>query len=69
MNDYTSLHCYYCTSLILQLPKNEVQKLNGLSFECECCGHNNHLTGFKFSPAISKEISLYSKKAGIVYSY
>jgi hypothetical protein len=39
----TSLHCFYCNSIILHLSSLEVQKLNGLCFRCECCGHENKL--------------------------
>jgi hypothetical protein len=48
MYKFRSLNCYYCKSLILSLPEIEILKLNGLNFQCECCGHHNKLTEFKF---------------------
>ncbi|AUG58153.1 MAG TPA: hypothetical protein DCE02_02535 [Ruminiclostridium sp.] len=48
MFDFKSLMCYNCKSVILNLPKSEVSKLNGLNFQCECCGHKNLLNEFTF---------------------
>lgn len=48
MFNFRSLRCYYCKSVILNLPEIEISKLNGLNFQCECCGHQNLLTEFKF---------------------
>jgi DNA-directed RNA polymerase subunit RPC12/RpoP len=49
MYDFKSLICYNCKSVILNLPKSEISKLNGLNFQCELCGHRNLLTEFTFS--------------------
>ena len=35
MYDFKSLICYNCKSVILNLPKSEISKLNGLNFQCE----------------------------------
>lgn len=48
MYNFKSLRCYNCKSVILNLPEIEISKLNGLNFQCECCGHQNLLTEFKF---------------------
>jgi len=48
MYDFMILKCYNCKSVILSLPKIEISKLDGLSFQCDCCGHQNHLKGFNF---------------------
>jgi len=48
MYDFNSLKCYNCKSVILSLPQIEIEKLNGLNFQCDCCGHQNRLQGFKF---------------------
>ena len=48
MYRFKSLHCYHCKSVILNLPDYEVAKLNGLNFQCECCGHQNALSGSRF---------------------
>ncbi len=48
MYNFKSLRCYNCKSVILSLPEIEISKLNGLNFQCECCGHQNLLTEFKF---------------------
>ncbi|MCX7748557.1 MAG: hypothetical protein N2645_16965 [Clostridia bacterium] len=48
MYNFKSLRCYNCKSVILNLPEAEISKLNGLNFQCECCGHQNLLTEFKF---------------------
>ncbi|MDP4091873.1 MAG: hypothetical protein Q8920_00760 [Bacillota bacterium] len=48
MQNIKSLKCCSCKSVILNLPETEISKLNGLTFLCECCGHRNILTKFKF---------------------
>lgn len=45
---FNDLKCYNCKSVILSLPQMEIEKLNGLNFQCECCGHQNLLQDFKF---------------------
>ncbi len=34
-----------CKSVLLNLPKEEVEKLNNLTFRCESCGHQLQLRG------------------------
>jgi hypothetical protein len=60
MYNFKSLVCCNCNSVMLNLPKKEVAKLNGLYFRCECCGHLNLLKEFKFLKAIGKNRSLDS---------
>lgn len=48
MHNYRSLCCYNCNAVILDLTEPEISKLNGLNFQCECCGHQNLLYKFKF---------------------
>ncbi|MFZ5989797.1 MAG: hypothetical protein ACOYWZ_22100 [Bacillota bacterium] len=48
MYSFKSLICYNCKSVILNLPEVEISKLNGLNFQCECCGHQNLLDKFEF---------------------
>lgn len=58
MYTYKSLRCYNCKSIILNLPEVEVLKLDGLNFLCECCGHQNLLTEFKFYKSTDNDPSL-----------
>jgi hypothetical protein len=48
MYNFKSLPCYNCDSVIINLPELEINKLNGLTFLCECCGHQNMLQESKF---------------------
>ncbi|KNY28100.1 hypothetical protein [Pseudobacteroides cellulosolvens] len=48
MYSFKSLRCYNCKAIILNLPELEISKLDGLNFICDCCGHQNLLTEFKF---------------------
>jgi RNase P subunit RPR2 len=48
MYNFKSLICYNCKSVILNLPEIEITKLNGLNFQCECCGHKNLLEKYEF---------------------
>lgn len=52
MYDFKSLICYNCKSVILNLPKSEISKLNGLNFQCELCGHRNFLLNLHFLKAL-----------------
>ena len=51
MYNFKALRCYNCKSIILNLPEIELYKLDGLNFQCECCGHQNLLTELKFNKA------------------
>lgn len=48
MYKFKSLKCYNCNSVLLNLPESEIVKLNGLNFQCECCGHQNLLSRSRF---------------------
>lgn len=48
MHNFKSLYCYNCKSVILSLSEIEICKLDGLNFQCDCCGHQNLLTEDKF---------------------
>lgn len=48
MYNFKNLKCYNCKTVILSLPEMEIEKLNGLNFQCDCCGHQNRLQEFKF---------------------
>lgn len=51
MFDFVTLQCYSCNSVIISLPRSEASKLEGLTFQCECCGHQNLLNQYKFHAA------------------
>ena len=42
---FYTIKCCICNSVLLNLPKEEVDKLNNLTFRCECCGHHLVLNG------------------------
>jgi hypothetical protein len=60
MYNFQTLVCYNCSSVMLNLPKTEIKKLNGLNFRCECCGHLNLLNESKFLKTIDRNLSLYT---------
>jgi len=37
MYTFITLKCNHCGSVIFNLPEDEANKLNGLTFLCECC--------------------------------
>jgi len=47
MFNFKTLKCTYCGSVITNLPEAVIEKLDGLTFECECCNHSNILMGSK----------------------
>ncbi|WP_083878613.1 hypothetical protein [Acetivibrio cellulolyticus] len=53
MYDFKTLKCYNCKSVILSLSEGEISKLNGLNFQCECCGHQNRLQDLKFTKSVN----------------
>ncbi|HEX9059055.1 MAG TPA: hypothetical protein VF941_02655 [Clostridia bacterium] len=55
MHDMEVLHCCYCKSVLLKLPVHEINRLNGLSFQCECCGHQNLLWDCKFNEGVDDD--------------
>lgn len=68
MYDFSSLHCNYCNSVMLNLPKSEIYKLNNLTFRCDCCGNHNFLNGLEFrkvrntKPLVSTMRNIQSQK-------
>jgi hypothetical protein len=48
MYKFKTLKCYNCNSVITNLPEDEARKLEGLTFRCDCCNHNNLLTDMRF---------------------
>lgn len=54
MNFHT-IRCCICNSVLLNLPEEELKRLNNLTFRCECCGHRLILNGTAVSKAISAE--------------
>ena len=47
MFNFKTLKCNYCGSVITNLPEAVIDKLDGLTFQCECCNHSNILMGSK----------------------
>jgi hypothetical protein len=45
---FKTLKCINCTSVIVNLPEEELKKLHGLTFRCECCNYLNLLKEFTF---------------------
>ncbi len=54
MFNFITLKCNYCNSVIANLPETVIDKLEGLTFECECCNHSNMLKGSKFQKCPEK---------------
>ena len=50
-----TLNCEHCKSVMVNLPESELQKLNGLNFQCENCGNQNLLLDFKFHKPIHND--------------
>lgn len=55
MYDFKTLVCYYCNQVVLELPVQDVERLDGLNFMCECCGHLNMLKHSKLDRNFSKD--------------
>ncbi|MDP4093390.1 MAG: hypothetical protein Q8920_08520 [Bacillota bacterium] len=60
MFKYKTLRCSHCNSVIVNIPAAEANKLEGMNFTCECCGHHNVLkkSGFKKVKAEDTIISI-----------
>lgn len=54
MNFHT-IRCCICNSVLLNLPEEELKRLNSLTFRCECCGHRLILNGASVTEAVSTE--------------
>ena len=42
-----------CNSVLLNLPKEELERLDSLTFRCESCGHQLILNGTSVTQAIN----------------
>ena len=45
MYNFKTLRCTYCDSVITNLPDIIIDRLDGLTFQCEGCNHSNVLIG------------------------
>ena len=54
MNFHT-IKCCMCNSVLLNLPKEELDRLNSLTFRCESCGHKLILNGTTVTSVISPD--------------
>lgn len=45
---FKTLKCFNCSSVIINLPEEELKKLHGLTFRCECCNYLNLLKDLTF---------------------
>lgn len=43
---FKTIKCANCKSVIMNLPEDELEKLNGILFRCECCNHLNKLNEY-----------------------
>ncbi len=53
--NFCTVRCCICNSVLLNLPEEEIEKLNSLTFRCESCGHRLTLNGTNVTEAISIE--------------
>lgn len=53
--NFNTIRCCICESVLLNLPEEEIIRLNGLTFRCESCGHKLVLNGTNVSKAISSD--------------
>jgi len=53
--NFHTIRCCICNSVLLNLPEEEIEKLNSLTFRCESCGHRLILNGTSVSRAISDD--------------
>lgn len=52
---FHTVRCCICNSVLLNLPEEELEKLNSLTFRCECCGHRLTLNGSTVTKAAGTE--------------
>lgn len=52
---FHTVKCCICNSVLLNLPAEELERLNNLTFICECCGHKLILNGGTVTKAVSTE--------------
>ncbi len=61
MFNFKTLRCNYCGSVITNLPEMVINKLDGLTFQCECCNHSNKLIGSQLHRCLESEaISIFT---------
>jgi len=53
--NFHTVRCCMCNSVLLNLPKEELERLDSLTFRCESCGHRLILNGTSVTRAISTE--------------
>jgi hypothetical protein len=53
--NFNTVRCCICNSVLLNLPADELERLNNLTFRCECCGHRLILNGTSVSKVISED--------------
>lgn len=53
--NFCTIRCCICESVLLNLPEEEISRLNGLTFRCESCGHKLMLNGTNVLKAISTD--------------
>lgn len=53
--NFCTVRCCICKSVLLNLPEEEIEKLNSLTFRCESCGHRLTLNGTNVTKAINTE--------------
>lgn len=53
--NFCTVRCCVCNSVLLNLPEEELEKLNSLTFRCESCGHRLILNGKNVTRALSAE--------------
>jgi RNase P subunit RPR2 len=58
MNDFKTLVCYNCKQIVANLSVQEVMKLKGVNFMCDCCGHLNMISSQKMDRGFNSDYSL-----------
>ncbi len=59
--NFHTIRCCICESVLLNLPEEEIQRLNGLTFRCESCGHKLILNGESVSKVICTDSFTFLK--------
>lgn len=52
---FQTIRCCLCNSVLLNLPQEEIERLNGLTFRCESCGHRLILNGTSVLRAVNSD--------------
>ncbi len=53
--NFRTIKCCICNSVLLNLPEEELKKLNNISLRCESCGQRLILDGNAVTKAVSAE--------------